>query len=108
MFDIVGKPVLWFTGFMKTTMLLPDDLMTEVKIEAVHQRRRLNDLVPELLRIGLANQRHSSASSFKATDIQRGQTWLKGWQQLGAGIENRVIASESCVSMLEADRGTRG
>lgn len=38
---------------MKTTLDLPDDVLHAVKIRAVHERRRLKDLVAELLRRGL-------------------------------------------------------
>ena len=89
-------------------MILPDDLLTEVKIEAIHQHRKLNDLVPELIRIGLANQKATSALGRKLTGRRRAQTWLEGWQKLGAGIERKAVSSESLVSILEADRGTRG
>jgi plasmid stability protein len=38
---------------MKTTFDLPDDLIREVKLRAVVQRRTVKDLVTELLRRGL-------------------------------------------------------
>ena len=38
---------------MKTTLELPDDLMREIKLRAVHEDRKLKDLVAELLRKGL-------------------------------------------------------
>jgi len=38
---------------MKTTLVFPDDLMTEVKIEAVRQHKKLKDFVPELVTAGL-------------------------------------------------------
>lgn len=39
---------------MKTTLDLPDDLMHEVKIRAVHEHKKLKDTVAELLRKGIA------------------------------------------------------
>ena len=105
---IDGKLVCWFNGCMKTTMVLPDDLLTEVKVEAVHQHRKLNDLVPELIRIGLASQRCVPGGAFRASERQRAQAWLVGWQKLGARIEGKAGTSGSCVSLLEAERGTRG
>lgn len=42
---------------MKTTLDLPDDLMREVKIRAVHENRRLKEAVADLLRRGLASPR---------------------------------------------------
>jgi hypothetical protein len=39
---------------MKTTLDLPDDLVKEVKLRAVHEGKKLKDAVAELLRKGLA------------------------------------------------------
>ena len=38
---------------MKTTLDLPDELIHEIKVRAVHQRRTVKDLVAEFLRQGL-------------------------------------------------------
>lgn len=38
---------------MKTTLDLPDELMHEVKIRAVHEHRKLKDVIAELLRTAL-------------------------------------------------------
>ena len=45
---------------MKTTLDLPDDLMREIKIRAAREDRKLKDLVAELLRRGLAEQKTPS------------------------------------------------
>jgi plasmid stability protein len=42
---------------MKTTLDLPDELMREVKIRAVHERKKLKDTIAELLRKGLSTNR---------------------------------------------------
>ncbi|MCE7869063.1 antitoxin [bacterium CPR1] len=39
---------------MKTTLNLPDELVREIKIRAAKENRKLQDLVAELLRCGLA------------------------------------------------------
>ena len=39
---------------MKTTLDLPDDLMREVKIRAVHEHKKLKDTIAELIRKGMA------------------------------------------------------
>ena len=39
---------------MKTTLDLPDELMREVKIRAVNERKKLKDIIAELLRKGIA------------------------------------------------------
>ncbi len=39
---------------MKTTLDLPDDLMREVKIRAVHERKKLKDAIAEFIRKGMS------------------------------------------------------
>jgi len=39
---------------MKTTFDLPDELVREIKLKAVHEGRKLKDAMAELLRTGLA------------------------------------------------------
>lgn len=40
---------------MKTTIELPDDLVRQVKLRALHEGRKLKDAVADLLRKGLAS-----------------------------------------------------
>jgi hypothetical protein len=42
---------------MKTTLDLPDDLVRAVKIRAVEENRNLNDVIADLLKRGLAQER---------------------------------------------------
>ena len=39
---------------MKTTLELPDDLVRQMKLRAVHERRKLKDVAAEAIRRGLA------------------------------------------------------
>ncbi len=39
---------------MKTTLELPNDLVREIKLKAVHEGRKLKDAMADLLRAGLA------------------------------------------------------
>lgn len=39
--------------YMRTTLDLPDDLATEIKILAAQERRTLKELIGELLRVGI-------------------------------------------------------
>ena len=90
---------------MKTTLSFPDDLLTEVKYEAVRQHRKLNDLVPELVRLGLAAQRQTP------TGMQCRETanaWLTEWQALGSRIAKKAPKAATLVATLEADRASRG
>ena len=41
---------------MKTTLDLPDELMKEVKIRAVNEKRKLKDAIADLLRRGLSDR----------------------------------------------------
>jgi hypothetical protein len=44
---------------MKTTLDLPDDLMREVKIRAVHEQKKLKDAIAEFIRKGMdASEMH--------------------------------------------------
>lgn len=45
---------------MKTTLDLPDDLMRAVKIRAEKEHKKLKDIVADLLRRGLSQERASS------------------------------------------------
>ena len=40
---------------MKTTLDLPDDLMTELKVRAARESRKLKDVMAEVLRRGLGS-----------------------------------------------------
>ena len=42
---------------MKTTLDLPDELMRAIKIRAAREDRKLKDLIADLLRRGLAEER---------------------------------------------------
>jgi hypothetical protein len=39
---------------MKTTLDLPDDLMREVRIRAVHEHKKLKDAIAEFIRKGMS------------------------------------------------------
>lgn len=41
---------------MKTTVELPDELMTEVKVLAIRERRRLGEMMTALLQTGLESR----------------------------------------------------
>jgi plasmid stability protein len=51
---------------MKATLDLPDDLLKEVRLRAVHEGKKLKDAVAELLRKGLANAAGRTATVVKA------------------------------------------
>jgi plasmid stability protein len=51
---------------MKTTMDLPDELVKELKLRAVHEGKKLKDAVADILRKGLAAEPAGSAIVVKA------------------------------------------
>ena len=51
--DLTSKLENWQAGCMKTTMDLPDELVRQLKLRAVHEGRKMKDLAAELLRSGL-------------------------------------------------------
>src|SRR5205085_11175960 len=53
---------------MKTTLDLPEELVREVKLRAVMERRTVKDLVAELLRRGLELAPESRSNEFPASD----------------------------------------
>ena len=48
------KPDFWESPLTKTTLDLPDELMREVKIRAVHGQKKLRVMIVELLQKGIA------------------------------------------------------
>lgn len=57
---------------MKTTLELPDELMREVKIRAVHEHKKLKDIIAELLRKGIAASRSSRTKIPKPVKLRGG------------------------------------
>ena len=57
---------------MKTTLELPDELMREVKIRAVHEHKKLKDIIAELLRKGIAASRPSRTKIPKPIRLRGG------------------------------------
>ena|ERR1700676_1026896 len=51
---------------MKTTLELPDDLVKEIKLRAVHEGKKLKDAVADLLRKGLKSTSTGSGTVVKA------------------------------------------
>ena len=57
---------------MKTTLEVPDELMREIKIRAVHERKKLKDAITELLRKGIAASKSRPAKVPKPVKLRRG------------------------------------
>lgn len=99
---------------MKTTLDLPDDLMTAVKLEAVRRRRKLKEFVSELLRDALSRRREAKRTAVlgpapaKRARRSGGQDWLDDWLKLGEELaENRLAGGPTLVEQLGRDREAR-
>ena len=57
---------------MKTTLDLPDDLMREVKIRAVHEQKKLKGAIAELIRKGIAVSKSSRRKLPKPVKLRGG------------------------------------
>lgn len=59
---------------VKTTLDLPDELMREVKIRAVHERKKLKDAIAEFIRKGMAASKTNPAKFPKPVKLKGGFT----------------------------------
>jgi hypothetical protein len=59
---------------MKTTLDLPDDLMRQVKIRAVHEQKKLKDAIAEFIRKGMAVSKTGAAKAPKPVKLRGGFT----------------------------------
>jgi plasmid stability protein len=57
---------------MKTTLDLPDDLMREVKIRAVHEHKKLKDAIAEFIRKGMSTSKPRPAKLPKPVKLRGG------------------------------------
>src|SRR5436190_23995941 len=59
---------------MKTTLDLPDALMREVKIRAVHERKKLKDAIAEFIRKGMAAGKARPPKAPKPVKLRDGRS----------------------------------
>lgn len=88
---------------MKTTVELPDQLMTEVRVIAARERRKLGELMAELVRTGLEHrltQPPANATQRRAAAEQ----WLAEWLKLGEEMLRNAPPGPSATEILAADR----
>ncbi len=57
---------------MKTTLDLPDELMHEVKIRAVHEKKKLKDAMAEFIRKGMAAGKTRAPKTPKPVKLRGG------------------------------------
>ena len=59
---------------MKTTLDLPDSLMREVKIRAIHEHKKLKDAIAEFIQKGMAAGKSRGAKTPKPVKLRGGFT----------------------------------
>jgi hypothetical protein len=57
---------------MKTTLDLPDELMREVKIRAIHEQKKLKDAIAEFIRKGMAAGKNRPTKTPKPVKLRGG------------------------------------
>ena len=62
---------------MKTTLDLPDDLMHEVKIRAVHEHKKLKDAIAEFIRKGMTASKTRASKAPKPVKLRGGPLTTK-------------------------------
>lgn len=95
-----GDPVFPEDGSVKTTVDLPDDLLSDVKIEAARQRKKLEELLPDLVRAGLKVRRTPAAAGSR--DMAR---WLEEWVEMGEAATEDLPVGPKATEILASDRG---
>lgn len=86
---------------MKTTIELPDQLMTEVKVLAAREHRKLGELMAELVRTGLEARTRGGAG---AAPTANAETWLDAWLKLADELMQEAPAGPTARALLEEDR----
>jgi hypothetical protein len=87
---------------MKTTVEMSDSLLTELKIIAAREHRRLRDVMEEIVALGLRAREQPVSDDAEARD--RAEDWLREWRDLGRRIEENSVDERSYVAVLLADR----
>lgn len=88
---------------MKTTVEMPDDLMIEVKVQAARERRKLKDLLPELVRAGLEARREARPLGRPYTP-EEVEALLERLRAIGEDVERHSVDPRSAVEILHDDR----
>jgi hypothetical protein len=91
---------------MKTTLVLPDDLMTEVKVLAARERRKLGEMMAELVQVGIESRARQQPGNAAAR--RKAREWLDRWEQLSADLSAALPAGDgSIVEEMIRDRDRR-
>jgi hypothetical protein len=91
---------------MKTTIILPDELMTEVKILAARERRKLGALMIELVQAGIESRARRQPGDESARR-KAARAWLAKWERLSDDLNAALPAGGSIVEEMIRDRDRR-
>ena len=93
---------------MKTTLELPDELISRLESAAVRENREVSEVAREALARGLSDAPMPAHTPPGAEQRRRAMAeWLGGWQELGAQIRAKSVDSSSMVDILRSDRESR-
>lgn len=87
---------------MKTTVEMPDALLTELKVIAARERRKLREVMEEVVVLGLRARR--TAHARRSTARAEAEAWLAGWQTLGRRVEERSIDPRPAAQIVLDER----
>ena len=91
---------------MKTTIVLPDELMTEVKVLAARERRKLGELMTDLVRAGIES-RTLPRPGEESARRKAARAWLARWKRLSEELNAALPAGDSIVEEMVRDRDRR-
>jgi hypothetical protein len=86
---------------MKTTIELPDQLMTEVKILAAREQRKLGELMAELVRAGLESRTRADGEAGQPASAE---AWLAAWLKLADELMQDAPAGPTARALLGEER----
>lgn len=93
-------------GNMKTTIILPDELMTEVKVLAARERRKLGEMMTDLVQAGIESRTRREPGDQSARR-KAARAWLAKWERLSDELNAALPAGGSIVEEMNRDRDRR-
>lgn len=90
---------------MKTTVELPDQLMTEVKVLAARERRKLGELMADLVRAGLEAHAGPAGQAGQSPSAER---WLAEWFKLADEVMRDAPDGPTGRELLDEERNRLG